>query len=153
MDSRDSGWETLRAFRTFRRHNREWRFDPFRTMTLDPRSLFEGKKITVMGLGLLGRGLMDTLFLAKSGSQVTVTDLKNAEQLAPSLKELEGLPIKIKLGGHDPEDFINADMMLRNADVPRSSPFLKLAADHRVPIEMDESLFCKHFEGKIVGIT
>ena len=67
-------------------------------MTLDPRSLFEGKRITVMGLGLLGRGLLDTLFLAQSGAQVTVTDLKDAEQLAPSLKQLEGLPIKLKLG-------------------------------------------------------
>ncbi len=122
-------------------------------MTLDPRSLFEGKRITVMGLGLLGRGLLDTLFLAQSGAQVTVTDLKNAEELAPSLKQLEGLPIKLKLGSHDREDFIHADMILRNADVPRSSPFLKLAADHGVPIEMDESLFCKHFEGNVVGVT
>jgi len=122
-------------------------------MKLDPRSLFEGKRITVMGLGLLGRGLLDTVFLVQSGALVTVTDLKDAEQLAPSLKQLAGLPIKLKLGRHDPEDFVNADMILRNADVPRSSPLLKLAADHGVPIEMDESLFCKHFEGKTVGIT
>ena len=122
-------------------------------MTIDPRQLFEGKKVTVMGLGLLGRGLLDTVFLAQSGALVTGTDLKNEEQLAPSLKQLEGLPIKLKLGRHDPEDFTNADMILRNADVPRSSPFLKLAADHGVAIEMDESLFCKHFEGTVVGIT
>jgi UDP-N-acetylmuramoylalanine--D-glutamate ligase len=122
-------------------------------MTIDPHQLFEGKKVTVMGLGLLGRGLLDTVFLAQSGALVTVTDLKNEEQLAPSLKQLEGLPIKLKLGRHDPEDFTNADMILRNADVPRSSSFLKLAADHGVAIEMDESLFCKHFEGTVVGIT
>ncbi len=120
---------------------------------LDARTLFEGKRITVMGLGLLGRGLLDTVFLAQSGADVTVTDLKDASQLASSLKQLEGLPIKLKLGGHDPEDFIKADMILRNADVPRSSPFLKIAAEHGVPIEMDESLFCKHFEGRVVGIT
>ncbi len=122
-------------------------------MMLDARTLFEGKRITVMGLGLLGRGLLDTVFLAQSGADVTVTDLKDASQLASSLKQLEGLPIKLKLGGHDPEDFIKADMILRNADVPRSSPFLKIAAEHGVPIEMDESLFCKHFEGRVVGIT
>ena len=44
-------------------------------------------------------------------------------------------------------------MILRNADVPRSSKFLKIAADHGVPIEMDESLFCKNFRGEVVGIT
>jgi UDP-N-acetylmuramoylalanine--D-glutamate ligase len=122
-------------------------------MMKSPREIFEGKKVTIMGLGLLGRGLGDTLFLLRSGAIVTVTDLKTPEQLAPSLKRLEGLPVKLHLGGHDPADFINADMILRNADVPRSSLFLKTANDHGVPVEMDESLFCKNFEGTIVGIT
>ena len=47
----------------------------------------------------------------------------------------------------------NADMILRNADVPRSSKFLKIAAEHGVPVEMDESLFCRNFRGEVVGIT
>ena len=120
---------------------------------VDPRTIFKGKKITVMGLGLLGRGLGDTLFLVRCGARVTVTDLKSADQLAPSLKKLEGLPVTIHVGGHDEADFVNADMILRNADVPRSSKFLKIAAEHDVPIEMDESLFCKNFNGEVVGIT
>lgn len=119
----------------------------------DSRGLFEGKRITVMGLGLLGRGLGDTLFFVQSGAKVTVTDLKTPDQLAPSLEKLDGLPVTYRLGEHCPEDFINADMILRNADVPRSSRFLKIAADHGVPVEMDESLFCKYFEGQVVGIT
>lgn len=118
-----------------------------------PHTLFAGKKITVMGLGLLGRGLGDTLFLARCGADVTVTDVKTAEELAPSVQQLEGLPVTLKLGGHDEADFIHADMVLRNADVPRSSRFLETARRNGVPIEMDESLFCKHFNGKIVGIT
>lgn len=120
---------------------------------VDTRSLFEGKRITVMGLGLLGRGLGDTLFLIRSGARVTVTDLKSPDELAPSLEKLNGLPVKYRLGEHRPEDFINADMILRNADVPRTSTFLKIAADHGVPVEMDESLFCKHFNGIVVGVT
>ncbi len=119
----------------------------------DPCSLFAGKKITIMGLGLLGRGLGDTLFLVRCGARVTVTDLKNADQLAPSLKRLEGLPVKLRLGAHDPDDFLDADMILRNADVPRSSPYLQMALDRGIPVEMDESLFCKHFRGRVVGIT
>jgi UDP-N-acetylmuramoylalanine--D-glutamate ligase len=120
---------------------------------VNSQPLFKGKKITVMGLGLLGRGLGDTLFLVRSGAHVTVTDLKTPNQLEPSLKQLEGLPVKLRLGEHDPEDFINADMVLRNADVPRSSPFLKIAREHAVPVEMDESLFCKNFHGRVIGIT
>lgn len=119
----------------------------------DVRALFEGKRITVMGLGVLGRGLGDTLFLIRSGARVTVTDLKSEEQLSESVEKLKGLPCKLKLGGHDPADFVDADMILRNADVPRSSELLRIASDHRVPVEMDESLFCKHFRGTVVGIT
>ncbi len=119
----------------------------------DPKSLFEGRRITIIGLGLLGRGLGDTLFLVRCGAEVTVTDLKDADQLAPSLKALEGLPVTLKLGGHDPADFVKADMIIRNADVPKSSPFIKLALEHNIPVEMDESLFCKNFQGQVVGIT
>ena len=50
---------------------------------------FKGKKITVMGLGLLGRGLGYTKFLAECGADLIVTDLKTKEQLATSLKALE----------------------------------------------------------------
>lgn len=117
------------------------------------KSIFAGKRITVMGLGLLGRGLNDTLFLIECGAEVTVTDLKSKEQLAPSLEKLRDLPVRLKVAGHDPVDFVETDMVLRNADVPQSSTFLKLAREHKVPIEMDESLFCKYFKGTVIGIT
>ena len=119
----------------------------------DIASMLRGKRITVMGLGLLGRGLRDTLFLVQCGALVTVTDLKSEEELLPSVERLRGLPVTYRLGEHREEDFINADMILRNADVPRSSRFLKIAQDNGVPVEMDESLFCKYFRGSVVGIT
>ncbi|HUT22148.1 MAG TPA: UDP-N-acetylmuramoyl-L-alanine--D-glutamate ligase [Candidatus Bipolaricaulota bacterium] len=114
---------------------------------------FKGKKVTVMGLGLLGRGLLDTKFFVKHGAIVTVTDLKTEEELASSLKELAGLPIKYTLGKHVDEDFTSADLILRNADVPANSPFLKVAIDAGVEIEMDESLFAKYCPCPIIGIT
>ena len=116
-------------------------------------ALFRGKNITVMGLGLLGRGLGDTLFFVRCGARVTVTDLKTADQLASSVDRLKGLPVQLRLGRHDPEDFRHADMILRNADVPGSSPYLAIAREHGVPVEMDESLFCTHFKGHVIGIT
>src|SRR5208337_3005403 len=99
----------------------------------DVRALFSGKRITVMGLGLLGRGLGDTLFLIRCGAEVTVTDVKTAEELAPSVEQLKGYPCRLKLGEHDPADFTNADMILRGAGVPRSSPFLQMAAARSIP--------------------
>jgi len=114
---------------------------------------FRNKKVTIMGLGLLGRGLNDTKFFVEKGADVTVTDLKSKKELEPSLKELKDLPIKYTLGKHDKKDFENADLILRNADVPADSEFLKIAYDAGVEVEMDESLFARYCPCPIIGIT
>ncbi len=36
----------------------------------DVKNLFDGKKITLMGLGLLGRGVGDAEFLAAAGAEL-----------------------------------------------------------------------------------
>jgi UDP-N-acetylmuramoylalanine--D-glutamate ligase len=41
-----------------------------------PKDYFKNKKVTVMGLGLLGRALNDTIFLAEKGAELIVTDLR-----------------------------------------------------------------------------
>jgi len=120
---------------------------------IDSQTFFKGKRVIVMGLGLLGRGLADTIFLARHGAIVTVTDLKTEEELALSVERLKGLEIELKLGGHDQVDFTKADMILRNADVPPTSRYLRQAAENGVPVEMDESLFSKLFGGTVIGIT
>lgn len=115
---------------------------------------FKGKKITIMGLGLHGGGLAVTKFLVQKGAIVTVTDMKSAQQLDKSLKELKGLPIKYVLGKHNLADFIKADMVIKNPGVPRTSKFLKAAQKHKVPIETDLSLFFSLCPSvKTVGIT
>ena len=40
------------------------------------KQYFKGKKVTVVGLGLLGKRLGDIAFLAECGTEVTVTDMK-----------------------------------------------------------------------------
>lgn len=67
---------------------------------------FKGKKITLMGLGLLGRGVGDAKFLAAEGADLIVTDLKSAEELRPSLEQLKEFSnIIYHLGGHQLTDF------------------------------------------------
>lgn len=119
------------------------------------KNYFQGKKVTVMGLGVLGRGIADTRFLVEAGAEVTVTDLKSEEELAPALAELKDLKIKYVLGKHNDEDFIDADFILKNAAVPPYSEHLQLARENNIPIEMDESLFAKLMPAgvEIVGIT
>ncbi len=114
---------------------------------------YKGKKVLIMGLGLQGRGVQDAVFFCDIGAKVTVTDLKTAEQLKPSLERLKNLPINYILGQHRKEDILQAEMILRNADVSLNSPFLALAKKHNIPVEMDEALFAKYAPVKLIGIT
>ena len=66
------------------------------------QNFFKGKRITMMGLGLLGRGVGDAAFLAECGAKVLVTDKKSAKELAPSVKKLKKYPnVRFALGGHE----------------------------------------------------
>lgn len=121
----------------------------------DFRDFFKGKHITIMGLGLLGRGVGYTKFLAECGAVLTVTDLKDERALRTSIKQLKKYEnIKFVLGKHRLEDFKNKDMIIKSAGVPLDSPFIKEARKNKIPVEMDASLFAKLApEIKIVGVT
>ena len=116
---------------------------------------FRGKKITVMGLGILGRGLGYTKFLAECGADLIVTDLKNKEQLATSLKALSKFKnIKFVIGEHRLEDFRNRDMIIKAAGVPLDSIYIAEAKKNNIPVEMDVSFFAKCApEVMIVAVT
>ncbi len=104
---------------------------------------FKDKKVTVMGLGLLGRGVGDTDFLAKSGADLIVTDLKTEEQLKDSLillKDYVGLALVF--GEHRLEDFENRDFILEAAGVPFDSPYIAHAKEKNVPVYMSAALLC-----------
>ena len=119
------------------------------------KQYFKGKKVTVVGLGLLGKRLGDIAFLAECGTEVTVTDIKTAKELAPSIKKLKKYKnIKYVLGEHRFEDFENKDFILKGQGVALDSSYIAHARKKGIPIEMDESLFTKLSpEVKIIGVT
>ncbi len=107
-----------------------------------------------MGLGLLGRGVGDSRFLAECGAKLIITDRKNSEELATSVRELEGFNnITFVLGEHRKEDFIDRDFILKAASVPLHSEFIATAEEHHVPVEMSASLVAKLSRATIVGVT
>src|SRR5262245_11072209 len=116
---------------------------------------FEGKRVTVMGLGTRGGGVGVARFLAEHGAIVTVTDGKSADELAQPMSELAGLPIRYVLGGHAEYDFTpaGADIVVRNPGVRRTSPWLRVAREAGVPIEMEMSLLVRLCPAPIIGIT
>jgi UDP-N-acetylmuramoylalanine--D-glutamate ligase len=119
----------------------------------DPNGL-RGRRVLVMGLGLLGGGVASARYAVSQGAaEVIVTDLRSPEMLAPSVTKLEGLPIRYVLGRHDEEDFRAADVVVRNPNVKRNSPYLAIAREAGKRVEMEIAWFFRACPGKIAGVT
>lgn len=105
------------------------------------RNYFKDKKVTIMGLGLLGRGVGDSVFLAQQESKLTITDKKTQEQLASSLLALEKYSdVTYTLGEHTLTDFENKDFILKAAGVPYDSEYIAHAKKEGIPIYMSAAL-------------
>ena len=106
-------------------------------------------KVTIMGLGLNGGGFASALFFAKHGADVTVTDLRSREILAPTIEKLTDYNIRYVLGEHKIEDFENADLVIKNPAVDPKSHFLKAAKK----IETDISIFLSLCKNPLIAVT
>lgn len=117
---------------------------------------FKNLKVTLMGLGLIGRGVSTAKFLAKKGAILTITDLKSKDELKKSLHKLKEFKnINYVLGEHRKEDFKNTNMIIQNPSVSPNSLYLKIARENNIPIETDLTIFFKNITNKIIiiGIT
>jgi|SRR3989344_2359906 len=127
------------------------------------RAFFEGKRITVMGLGLLGRTVGDIEFmLAQGAKHVTVTDIRSAKILAPSVKRLKKYKkVHFVLGKHELKDFSARgghapDFILKAPSIPLASPYIREAEKSGIPMYMSTALFAQFARdkgAKIVGVT
>jgi len=121
---------------------------------MDASAHFRGKRITVMGLGLLGRGVGDARYLAECGAELIVTDLKTREQLAESVAQLESFSnITFVLGEHRLEDFNNRDLILKAAGVPLDSIYIAEAKKNGIPVRMSADLFAEISGIPCIGVT
>ncbi|MDR2159373.1 MAG: UDP-N-acetylmuramoyl-L-alanine--D-glutamate ligase [Treponema sp.] len=117
-------------------------------------------KVLVMGLGLHGGGLESARYLARHGAEITVTDLRDEETLAPAIKQLEepaegrpAFPVRYVLGRHEIDDFIKTDMVIKNPAVRPDSPCLAAARGAGVRIETDVSIFLAVSPARLAAVT
>ncbi|MFQ3631869.1 UDP-N-acetylmuramoyl-L-alanine--D-glutamate ligase [Roseiflexus sp.] len=113
----------------------------------------QGKRALVMGLGVHGGGVGVARFLALQGAEVTVTDLRTADDLRASIEALAGLPIRFVLGEHREADFRQAEIVVRNPAAPPTSQYLQIARAAGAVVEMEMTLFFRFCPGPILGVT
>jgi UDP-N-acetylmuramoylalanine--D-glutamate ligase len=107
-----------------------------------------------MGLGRFGGGLDAAQYAARRGGRVIVTDLAPKEKLADSVRQLEEYAnIEFHLGGHDPADFEQADIVIANPAVPPNSTFLEIARRKGRLVTSQMGVFFQLCPARIVGIT
>ncbi len=114
---------------------------------------FNGKKATVMGLGLFSGGVETVRYLVRCGADVTVTDLKDEKTLSSSVEQLSGLPVRLVLGRHEEEDFTKVDVVVVSPAVPDSSKYVAVARRAGVKLTTEMNIFFEHCPARILGVT
>lgn len=110
------------------------------------------KKVLVFGLGLLGGGVAAANWLLRQGADVTVTDLKSEQDLAPSLQKLTGKP-RLALGGHSEQLIEDTHIIVVNPDVPPANPLIQYAMKLGRPVINEVTLFYDLWPKPLIGVT
>ncbi|MCA9353043.1 UDP-N-acetylmuramoyl-L-alanine--D-glutamate ligase [Patescibacteria group bacterium] len=115
---------------------------------------FRDTNITVMGIGLLGRGVGDIKFLASCGANIIATDLKEQKKLVKSLRQLKRFKnIDYTLGKHLVSDFRNRDMIVKSAGVSLDNKYIETAHKEHIPVHMSFGLVLDILKKENVRVT
>jgi UDP-N-acetylmuramoylalanine--D-glutamate ligase len=112
-----------------------------------------GRRVLVMGIGRRAGGVGAIRYALDAGAHVRVTDRGDPELFASVVEEFRGEPVEFVLGRHDEADFRWADVVIRNPDVRRDSPFLRVAEAHGARVEMEMTLFLRACPAPTIGVT
>jgi UDP-N-acetylmuramoylalanine--D-glutamate ligase len=109
------------------------------------------KRIVVVGLAR--SGIAAARFLHQRGAIVAATDRAEEDRLGPEIKTLTGMGIQLELGGHRPELFTAADLVVLSPGVPHTLPPLAAARARGVPVIGEMELACRFIAEPIVAVT
>ena len=113
----------------------------------------ELKDKNILIVGLARTGVAVARFLVERGALVTITDMKDAAQLAPFMEKLAGLAINYELGRHDEQSFLMADLIVVSPGVPMEIGPLMLARASKRPLISEIELASRFITAPMVAIT
>ncbi len=111
----------------------------------------KGKQILVLGMGTSGAAAAD--FLCGLGAMVTVTDRAATPDAASEISALETRGVRFELGGHRPESFTGADLIVVSPGVPHTMPLLREAVNRGVPVMGELELASRYISRPIIAVT
>jgi UDP-N-acetylmuramoylalanine--D-glutamate ligase len=110
-----------------------------------------GKRVLVVGLARTG--IATALFCAARGAIVTATDTRTEKEFGESLGPLHASGIKIELGVHRENTFLDQDLIIPSPGVPADAPLLQAARAKGVTIWSEIELADRFLRGRLIGIT
>ena len=111
----------------------------------------EGKKILVVGVAR--SGIAAARLLVSRGATVTANDAKSESQLGDSAEELRKLGIRLALGAHPENLFVDADLIVLSPGVPSDLAPLESARRVGVEIISEPELAGRFLRGRMIGVT
>ena len=111
----------------------------------------KGKNIVVVGLAR--SGMAAARFLKERDARVTVTDQASESAVGPFADEARRLGISLELGGHRPETFEHADLIVVSPGVPHTLALLDAARQNGVVVIGEVELAARFFETPIVAVS
>lgn len=115
---------------------------------------FHDMKVTVMGIGLLGRGVGDIDFIASCGADIIATDLKSKKTLQESLKKLKKYKnIDYTFDRHLVGDFRERDIVIYAGGVSDMNKYLEVAKEDGVTPVMSFTLLMSILKKENINVT
>ncbi len=108
------------------------------------------KNVLIVGFERTGQAL--GRFLLDRGASVRVSDKRPAEAFGPKLRAFEDRGIVFETGGHKPETFLGADLIVPSPGVPPIAE-IRAARERGVPVLSEIELAGLFLRGRVVGIT
>ena len=84
-------------------------------------------RVLIFGLGALGGGFASASYFLDRGDEVRVTDMRSPRELGNFVQLLQDRGALVICGEHRQEDFLWADLVVKNPAVRPDSPYLQLA--------------------------
>jgi UDP-N-acetylmuramoylalanine--D-glutamate ligase len=110
-----------------------------------------GRKVTVVGLGVTGTALVP--FLTAHGAKVTVSDSRQVSELPAELERIAPYSPLLDIGGHSENVFTGADMIVISPGVPLTLQPLTAARKRGIPVIGELELASRYLKKPMVAVT